>query len=113
MNREHLLSNSSELVMHRFYKANMLKWVCDLASDSTVSCRMRAACVLCSVKHIAGCTGDAEVTLRVEAPLAALQGDTSAHVCACANEVHTLLPACPASPAAYMSLIHVHRTSVQ
>ena len=77
--------------MCRFFKANVVSWVCNLASDVTVSVRMRSASVMASARRSAESAGDADLAATLEAPLTCLQGDVSAYVRACAWEVHTSL----------------------
>lgn len=61
--------------------------VCDLAADVTIAVRMQAALLLYSAKQVAESMGDAEMVLKFEAPLTALQNDACIHVSACAKEV--------------------------
>ena len=60
--------------------------VCDLGADVTIAVRMRAALLLYSAKQLAESMGDAEMALKSEAPLTALQSDACIHVSACVEE---------------------------
>ena len=71
----------------RFFKANVVSWVCNLASDVTVPVRMRSASVMASARRAAESSGDADLAAMLEASLTCLQGDVSAYVRACAREV--------------------------
>ncbi len=73
----------------RFFRANVVSWVCNLASDVTVPVRMRSASVMASARRAAESSGDADLAAMLEASLTCLQGDVSAYVRACAWEVHT------------------------
>ena len=74
----------------RFFKANVVSWVCNLASDVTVPVRMRSASVMASARRAAESSVDADLAAMLEASLTCLQGDVSAYIRACAREVHAL-----------------------
>ena len=76
----------------RFYRAHIMGGVGDLTADVTISVKLKAKHVVCSVAQHAQALGDTDMGLRVEdlngeAESPTLQHDTSTDASADMNEV--------------------------